>query len=98
MVHAPGALAAGGFATVAIAFLFTRLRLLKLKTATTAVLFSTTVFLFGGILGTLHHLELVDTVTGEKSTLEVDGAFVAIGHAPATAPVPPGARHLVCLM
>ncbi len=34
--------------------------------------------------GTLHHLELVDTVTGEESTLEVDGAFVAIGHAPST--------------
>lgn len=34
--------------------------------------------------GKLGHLELVDTVTGEKSTLEVDGAFVAIGHAPAT--------------
>ena len=34
--------------------------------------------------GTLGHLELVDTVTGEKSTLEVDGAFVAIGHAPST--------------
>ena len=34
--------------------------------------------------GTLHHLELTDTVTGEVSTLEVDGAFVAIGHAPAT--------------
>jgi thioredoxin reductase (NADPH) len=34
--------------------------------------------------GKLHHLELVDTVTGETSTLEVDGAFVAIGHAPAT--------------
>ncbi|MFZ9396199.1 MAG: thioredoxin-disulfide reductase [Erythrobacter sp.] len=34
--------------------------------------------------GTLHHLELEDTQTGEISTLEVDGAFVAIGHAPAT--------------
>ena len=34
--------------------------------------------------GSLHHLELTDTVTGETSTLEVDGAFVAIGHAPAT--------------
>ncbi|GAA0270822.1 thioredoxin-disulfide reductase [Alteraurantiacibacter aestuarii] len=34
--------------------------------------------------GTLGHIELVDTVTGERSTLEVDGAFVAIGHAPAT--------------
>lgn len=34
--------------------------------------------------GTLSHMELIDTVTGEKSKLEVDGAFVAIGHAPAT--------------
>ena len=34
--------------------------------------------------GALAKLELVDTVTGEKSELEVDGAFVAIGHAPAT--------------
>ena len=38
----------------------------------------------GGEDGKLHHLELRDTVTGELSTLEVDGAFVAIGHAPAT--------------
>ena len=34
--------------------------------------------------GSLHHLVLKDTQTGEASTLEVDGAFVAIGHAPAT--------------
>jgi thioredoxin reductase (NADPH) len=34
--------------------------------------------------GALGHIELVDTVTGEKSTLATDGAFVAIGHAPAT--------------
>ncbi|MBA4051201.1 MAG: thioredoxin-disulfide reductase, partial [Erythrobacter sp.] len=34
--------------------------------------------------GLLHHLALTDTVTGEASTLETDGAFVAIGHAPAT--------------
>ena len=34
--------------------------------------------------GTLSHLVLKDTLTGEESTLEVDGAFVAIGHAPAT--------------
>ena len=34
--------------------------------------------------GALGHLVLKDTVTGETSTLEVDGAFVAIGHAPAT--------------
>ena len=34
--------------------------------------------------GALHHLNMRDTVTGEDSQLEVDGAFVAIGHAPAT--------------
>jgi thioredoxin reductase (NADPH) len=34
--------------------------------------------------GMLHHLALTDTVTGEASTLEADGAFVAIGHAPST--------------
>ncbi|MXP46877.1 thioredoxin-disulfide reductase [Altererythrobacter luteolus] len=34
--------------------------------------------------GALDHLVLVDTVTGDRSTLKADGAFVAIGHAPAT--------------
>jgi len=34
--------------------------------------------------GALGHLVLKDTQTGETSTLDVDGAFVAIGHAPAT--------------
>ena len=34
--------------------------------------------------GGLTHLALRDTVTGEASQLHVDGAFVAIGHAPAT--------------
>lgn len=44
------------FATVVIAFLFVRLGLLKTKTATTNVIFSTVIFLSGGILGTFHHL------------------------------------------
>jgi nitric oxide reductase subunit B len=44
------------FATVVIAFLFTRLKLLSTLTATQAVLFSTVIFLSGGILGTFHHL------------------------------------------
>jgi nitric oxide reductase subunit B len=44
------------FATVVIAFLFTRMQLLEIRSATRAVLFSTTVFLSGGIIGTLHHL------------------------------------------
>jgi thioredoxin reductase (NADPH) len=37
-----------------------------------------------GATGMLDHLALTDTVTGERSTIAVDGAFVAIGHAPAT--------------
>jgi nitric oxide reductase subunit B len=44
------------FATVVAAFLFCRLGLLHIKSATTAVLFSTIIFLAGGILGTFHHL------------------------------------------
>ncbi len=41
-------------------------------------------FVGGGDPVGLVGLSLTDTVTGEKSTLEVDGAFVAIGHKPAT--------------
>lgn len=44
------------FATVVIAFLFTRMGLLQVATATASVLFSTIIFLTGGILGTFHHL------------------------------------------
>jgi nitric oxide reductase subunit B len=44
------------FATVVIAFLFTRLKLIQVTTATRAVLFSTIIFLSGGIIGTFHHL------------------------------------------
>jgi len=44
------------FATAVIALLFTRLGLVRARLATQAVLFETAVFLFGGILGTLHHL------------------------------------------
>ncbi len=51
------------FATVVIAFLFTRMGLLKNTTATAAVLFSTTIFLSGGIIGTFHHLYFTGTPT-----------------------------------
>jgi len=51
------------FATVVIAFLFTRMGLLKTATATSAVLFSTTIFLSGGIIGTFHHLYFTGTPT-----------------------------------
>lgn len=51
------------FATAVIAFLFTRLGLLKVSTATVAVLFATIVFMAGGVLGTLHHLYFAGSPT-----------------------------------
>ncbi len=51
------------FATAVIAFLFTRLGLLAVRTATVAVLFATIVFMAGGVLGTLHHLYFSGTPT-----------------------------------
>jgi nitric oxide reductase subunit B len=51
------------FATVVIAFLFTRMGLLRAATATSAVLFSSTIFLSGGIIGTFHHLYFTGTPT-----------------------------------
>jgi nitric oxide reductase subunit B len=51
------------FATVVIAFLFTRMGLLKTSTAAATVLFSTTIFLSGGIIGTFHHLYFTGTPT-----------------------------------
>ncbi len=51
------------FATAVIAFLFTRLGLVRGSSATVAVLFATIVFLSGGVLGTLHHLYFTGTPT-----------------------------------
>ena len=51
------------FAAVVTAFLFVRLEVIKASTATIAVLFSTIVFLAGGILGTFHHLYFTGTPT-----------------------------------
>ena len=51
------------FAVAVIAFLFTRLGLLQVRTATMAVLFATIIFLAGGVLGTLHHLYFSGTPT-----------------------------------
>ncbi|HJV15955.1 MAG TPA: nitric-oxide reductase large subunit [Bacillales bacterium] len=52
------------FATVVMAFLFTRMGLLEIRTATSSVLFSTIIFLFGGIIGTFHHLYFSGTAMG----------------------------------
>jgi nitric oxide reductase subunit B len=51
------------FATVVIAFLFARLKLVSLKTAGEATVLSATIFLSGGIIGTLHHLYFSGTPT-----------------------------------
>jgi nitric oxide reductase subunit B len=63
------------FATVVIAFLFTRMGLLKVASATAAVLFSTVIFLLGGILGTMHHLYFSGTPT---SVLALGATFSAL--------------------
>ena len=63
------------FATAVIAFLFTRLGLLKARTATVAVLFATIVFMAGGVLGTLHHLYFAGTPT---AVLALGASFSAL--------------------
>jgi len=63
------------FATVVIAFLFTRMGLLRTSTATAAVLFSTTIFLSGGIIGTFHHLYFSGTPT---AVLALGATFSAL--------------------
>lgn len=51
------------FATSVIALLFVRLGLVRIQSANSAVLFSTVVFLTGGLIGTLHHLYFTGTPT-----------------------------------
>lgn len=63
------------FATVVVAFLFVRLGLLGVRTATANVLFSTNVFLAGGILGTFHHLYFTGTPT---AVLALGASFSAL--------------------
>ena len=63
------------FATVVAAFLFVRLGLLGIKSATNNVLFATIIFLSGGILGTFHHLYFTGTPTG---VMAVGATFSAL--------------------
>ncbi len=62
------------FATVVIAFLFTRLGLTSVRTATRAALFSTAIFLSGGIIGTFHHMYFTGT---PEIVLALGGCFSA---------------------
>ncbi len=52
------------FAAVVMSFLFARMGLVRTSTATATVLFSTIIFLFGGIIGTFHHLYFAGTPIG----------------------------------
>jgi len=69
------------FAAVVTAFLFVRLGLIKTATATTAVLFSTIIFLSGGIIGTFHHLYFTGTPT---SIMALGATFSALEVVPLT--------------
>jgi len=63
------------FATVVIAFLFVRLRLLHVDKATRATFFSTTIFLAGGIIGTFHHVYFTGT---PASVMALGAVFSAL--------------------
>ena len=63
------------FATAVVALIFTRLGLIKAASANRAIVLETIVFLFGGILGTLHHLYWTGTPT---SVIAVGAVFSAL--------------------
>lgn len=63
------------FATAVIALLFTRMGLIRAQLANVAVLFTTVIFLTGGILGTLHHLYFSGTPT---SVIAIGAMFSAL--------------------
>jgi len=63
------------FATAVIALLFTRLGLIRAASANSAIVLETIVFLFGGILGTLHHLYFTGTPT---SVIAIGSMFSAL--------------------
>ena len=63
------------FATAVVALIFTRLGLISATSANRAIVMETIVFLFGGILGTLHHLYWTGTPT---SVIAVGAVFSAL--------------------
>jgi len=63
------------FATAVVALLFTRLGLVSAASGSRAIVAETIVFLFGGILGTLHHLYWTGTPT---SVIAVGAVFSAL--------------------
>jgi nitric oxide reductase subunit B len=69
------------FATAVVALIFTNLGLVRAASANRAILAETIVFLFGGILGTLHHLYWTGTPT---SVIAVGSVFSALEVVPLT--------------
>ena len=69
------------FATAVVALIFTNLGLIRAASANRAILAETIVFLFGGILGTLHHLYWTGTPT---SVIAVGAVFSALEVVPLT--------------
>jgi nitric oxide reductase subunit B len=63
------------FATAVIALIFTNLGLVRAASANKAIVAETIVFLFGGILGTLHHLYWTGTPT---AVIAVGSVFSAL--------------------
>lgn len=69
------------FATAVIALIFTRLGLVRTAAANSAIVLETIVFLFGGILGTLHHLYFTGTPT---AVIAIGAVFSALEVVPLT--------------
>jgi nitric oxide reductase subunit B len=69
------------FATAVVALIFTTLGLVRPASANRAIIAETIVFLFGGILGTLHHLYFTGTPT---SVIAVGAVFSALEVVPLT--------------
>jgi nitric oxide reductase subunit B len=63
------------FATVVIAVLFSKLGLVRARTATAAVLFSAILYMLGGVLGMFHHLYFTGT---RSSVLALGASFSAL--------------------
>jgi nitric oxide reductase subunit B len=69
------------FATAVIALIFTKLGLVRAESANRAIIAETIVFLFGGILGTLHHLYWTGTPV---SVIAAGAVFSALEVVPLT--------------
>ena len=63
------------FAVAVVAFVFIRLGLVQVRSATMAVLFTTILYLAGGVLDTFHHLYFTGTA---PAVIALDGIFSAL--------------------